>query len=42
MSEQPLAIPDHVLQHRAVLFTGDNQPFSLVVESYTRQVLARP
>jgi hypothetical protein len=41
-SHQSLAIPDHVLQHRAVLYTGDNQPFSLVVESYTRQVLARP
>lgn len=41
-SRQPLAIPDHVLQHHAVLYTGDNQPFSLVIESYTRQVLARP
>ncbi|GLQ96811.1 DUF4148 domain-containing protein [Dyella mobilis] len=38
----PLAVPDHVLQHRAVLYTADNQPFSLVVESYTRSVLARP
>jgi chorismate-pyruvate lyase len=41
-SNKPLAIPDHVLQHRAVLYTGDNQPFSLVVESYTKQVLDRP
>lgn len=41
-SSQPLAIPDHVLQHRAVLYTGGNQPFSLVVESYTSQVLVRP
>ncbi|RUL64134.1 hypothetical protein EKH79_08740 [Dyella dinghuensis] len=41
-SQQSLTIPDHVLQHRAVLYTGDNQPFSLVIESYTRQVLARP
>jgi chorismate-pyruvate lyase len=41
-SGQTLTIPDHVLQHRAVLFTGDNQPFSLVVESYTRQVLVHP
>lgn len=40
-SHSPLTIPDHVLQHRAVLYTGDNQPFSLVVESYTRDVLAR-
>ncbi|RUL74478.1 hypothetical protein [Dyella choica] len=41
-SGQPLAIPDHVLQHRAVLYTGDNQPFSLVVESYTSRVLVSP
>ena len=41
-SDQPLAMPDHLLQHRAVLYTGDNQPFSLVVESYTAHVLARP
>jgi chorismate-pyruvate lyase len=41
-SDKPLAIPDHVLQHRAVLYTGDNQPFSLVVESYTGHVLSRP
>jgi hypothetical protein len=37
-----LAIPDHVLQHRAVLYTADNQPFSLVVESYTGHVLVHP
>lgn len=37
-----LTIPDHVLQHRAVLYTGSNQPFSLVVESYTSRVLVRP
>jgi chorismate-pyruvate lyase len=41
-SGKPLGMPEHVLQHRAVLYTGDNQPFSLVVESYTRQVLVRP
>ncbi|RDS82890.1 hypothetical protein DWU98_07060 [Dyella monticola] len=41
-SDKPLAIPDHVLQHRAVLYTAGNQPFSLVIESYTRDVLARP
>lgn len=41
-SSQPLAIPQHVLQHRALLYTQDNQPFSLVVESYTASVLARP
>ena len=41
-SGKPLTIPDHVLQHRAVLYTGDNQPFSLVIESYTQHVLSRP
>ncbi len=35
-----LSIPHHVLQHRAVLFDQANRPFSLVVESYTSQVLA--
>jgi len=40
--DKPLAIPDHVLQHRAVLYTGDNQPFSLVIESYTGRVLSHP
>jgi hypothetical protein len=40
--DKPLAIPDHVLQHRAVLYTADNQPFSLVVESYTGHVLVHP
>ncbi|WP_238480968.1 hypothetical protein [Dyella telluris] len=35
-----LTLPHHVLQHRAVLFDQSNRPFSLVVESYTAQVLA--
>lgn len=39
-SALPLDIPAHVLQHRAVLLTPDNQPISLVVESYTSNVLA--
>jgi hypothetical protein len=39
---QPLAIPAHVLQHRALLYTQDNRPFSLVVESYTGDVLVHP
>ena len=38
-SDKPLAIPVHVLQHRALLYTQDNQPFSLVIESYTADVL---
>jgi hypothetical protein len=41
-SDKPLAIPAYVLQHRALLYTQDNHPFSLVVESYTASVLARP
>jgi hypothetical protein len=36
----PLPIPHEVLRHRAVLFTDSNQPFSLVVETYTSEVLA--
>jgi chorismate-pyruvate lyase len=37
-----LAIPHHVLEHRAVLSTPDGTPFSLVVEDYTEAVLAFP
>jgi hypothetical protein len=36
----PLAIPHEVLRHRAVLYNEANQPFSLVVETYTADVLA--
>ncbi|QWT20129.1 hypothetical protein KPL74_20590 [Bacillus sp. NP157] len=35
-----LAIPHELLRHRAVLFNEANQPFSLVVETYTEAVLA--
>jgi hypothetical protein len=37
-----LAIPDHVLEHRAVLSMPDGEPFSEVVETYTSEVLAFP
>ncbi|HWY83939.1 MAG TPA: hypothetical protein VNY10_18790 [Roseiarcus sp.] len=37
-----LAIPNHVLEHRAVLSTLDGEPFSEVVETYTAEVLAFP
>ena len=37
-----LAIPDHVLEHRAVLSTPEGEPFSEVVETYTSEVLAFP
>jgi hypothetical protein len=35
-----IEVPDQVLQHRAVLYTRANTPFSLVIETYTRDVLA--
>jgi hypothetical protein len=37
-----LAVPEHVLEHRAVLSTPDGEPFSEVVETYTGEVLAFP
>jgi hypothetical protein len=37
-----LAIPDHLLEHRAVLSTPDGEPFSEVVETYTGEVLGFP
>jgi hypothetical protein len=37
-----LAIPEHVLEHRAVLSTPGGEPFSEVVETYTSEVLAFP
>ncbi|MGY2048722.1 hypothetical protein [Methylobacterium sp. JK268] len=38
----PLAIPDELFSHRAVLFTAARQPFSEVVETYARAVLDFP
>jgi len=35
-------IPHHVLVHRAVLTRADGTPFSLLVETYTRDVLPLP
>ncbi|WP_088560571.1 hypothetical protein [Arboricoccus pini] len=37
-----LAIPDMLIRHQAVLTLPDGTPFSLVVETYTRDVLAFP
>ncbi|WP_018389359.1 hypothetical protein [Ancylobacter sp. FA202] len=37
-----LAMPAFLLEHRAVLTLPDGTPFSALVESYTRQVLAFP
>lgn len=38
-NEKPLEIPDHVIQHKALLSLPDGTPISMVVESYTRNVL---
>lgn len=35
-----LAVPHRLLQHRAMLSAGDGRPFSVLVETYTDQVLA--
>lgn len=37
-----LAIPHQLLQHQAVLIADDGRPFSVVVETYTEQVLLWP
>ena len=37
-----IPIPEHLLQHRAVLLLPDGTPFSEVVETYTGNVLAFP
>ncbi len=37
-----LDIPSHVLEHRAILYTQDNLPFSEVVETYTRDIFSFP
>ena len=37
-----LVIPHEVLRHRAVLSTPNGRPFSLVVETYTDQILVAP
>jgi chorismate-pyruvate lyase len=37
-----LAVPEHVLEHRAVLSLPDGEPFSEVVETYTGEMLAFP
>jgi hypothetical protein len=37
-----LEAPDHVLEHKAILYTRDHIPFSEVVETYTGEVLAFP
>jgi len=41
-ASRPLAIPDQVLRHKAVLYDGQGRPFSLVVETYTSELFAFP
>lgn len=38
-TQEPLMIPPRILQHRAILYSGANVPFSAVRETYTDQVL---
>ncbi len=38
----PLAIPDRLIEHHALLTLPDGTPFSLVVEAYTAAILAFP
>lgn len=40
--KQPLLLPHHLLQHRALLEDVQGRPFSALVETYTEQVLAFP
>ncbi len=35
---KPPDIPDQVLQHQAVLMTDQNVPFSIVIETYTKNI----
>jgi len=39
-SSDRLALPEHLLQHRALLQLPDGTPISEVVENYTREVMA--
>lgn len=41
-ADAALAMPDHVLEHKAVLTLPDGTPFSEVVETYTSAVLDFP
>jgi chorismate-pyruvate lyase len=40
--KEPLRIPAQTIQHRAVLSVPDGTPFSVVVETYTGEVLSFP
>jgi hypothetical protein len=40
--DRPLAMPEHLFTHRALLYTKDRLPFSEVAERYRRDTLAFP
>ena len=40
--KQPLAIPDALFEHRAVVFGKDRKPIAEVHEVYQRQIVAAP
>jgi chorismate-pyruvate lyase len=42
INKGPLSVPAETIQHRAVLTLPDATPFSLVVETYTNEVLSFP
>ncbi len=42
LADNRLEAPDHILEHRAILRANGGTPFSFVVETYTRDVLAFP
>jgi hypothetical protein len=37
--DKPLEIPEHLFEHRALLYNVDHEPFSEVDETYTRAIL---
>ncbi|MEA3179302.1 MAG: hypothetical protein QOI59_2825 [Gammaproteobacteria bacterium] len=42
INKGPLSVPAETIQHRAVLTLPDSTPFSVVVETYTNEVLGFP
>jgi chorismate-pyruvate lyase len=42
INKGPLRVPAEIIQHRAVLSLPDGTPFSVVVETYTNEILSFP
>jgi chorismate-pyruvate lyase len=42
LAKGPLNVPAQIIQHRAVLAIPDGTPFSVVVETYTNEILSFP